>query len=36
MSATLDLVLAVDVGTSSVRAMVFDAAGQVTACSQRS
>ncbi len=27
MAATLDLVLAVDVGASSVRAMVFDAAG---------
>ena len=34
MTATLDLVLAVDVGTSSVRAMVFDAAGDVSARSQ--
>src|SRR5271157_2392779 len=36
MTSTLDLVLAVDIGTSSVRAMVFDAAGNVTARSQRS
>ncbi len=34
MAANLDLVLAVDVGTSSVRAMVFDAAGAVTARSK--
>ena len=34
MAANLDLVLAVDVGTSSVRAMVFDAAGNVTARSK--
>ena len=34
MSAALDLVLAVDIGTSSVRAMVFDVAGNVTARSQ--
>jgi gluconokinase len=34
MAATLDLVLAVDVGTSSVRAMVFDAAGAVAARGQ--
>jgi gluconokinase len=36
MAANLDLVLAVDVGTSSVRAMVFDAAGDVTARGKRS
>jgi gluconokinase len=34
MTATLDLVLAIDVGTSSVRAMVFDVAGNVTARGQ--
>jgi gluconokinase len=35
MTAALDLVLAVDIGTSSVRAMVFDAAGAVAARTQR-
>ena len=34
MTSTLDLVLAVDVGTSSVRAMVFDVAGNVMARGQ--
>jgi len=36
MVPALDLVLAVDIGTSSVRAMLFDAAGEVAARSQRS
>ena len=34
MSAPLNLVLAVDIGTSSVRTMVFDATGQIRARSQ--
>jgi len=36
MAACADLVLAVDVGTSSVRAMLFDAFGNVSARSKRS
>jgi glycerol kinase len=35
MSANLDLVLAVDNGRSSVRAMILDAVGNVTVRSQR-